>query len=268
MRKLLPAITLVLVFAACNRVPEQVIQPDEMAELMADVRVADAVIAVNPAQYNVPGTREALRQAVFDRHNVTKEQFDSSLVWYGHNMNLYQDIADKTIEILEARMAKVNGVVAEAALSVAGDSVDVWQRPTAMIVNSFSPSPYITFNLQSDRNWQRGDFFTWNAHLAVPPTDASWSITAEYSDGTTETVVASLDITELNRQSLTFFTDSTRTAVALSGWLRLGLNGDRPVVIDSLSLTRSRITMPNQPYRRMQRRVVPRIDPNDSTKTL
>ncbi|MGN0222941.1 MAG: DUF4296 domain-containing protein [Muribaculaceae bacterium] len=268
MRKLLPVIALAIVAAACNRVPDSVIQPDDMAELMADVRVADAVISVNQAQYAAPGTREALRDAVFARHGVTKEQFDSSLVWYGHNMNLYQDVADHTIEILEARLAKVNGVVAEAALSVAGDSVDVWQRPTALIVNSFSPSQYITFNLTADRNWERGDFFTWNARLAVPPTNAQWSMTTEYSDGTIETVIASLDVTELNRQSITFFTDTTRTAVALSGWLYLGVEGRRPCVVDSISLTRSRITMPNQPYRRMQRRVVPRLDPNDSTRTL
>ena len=267
MRKL-PLIVATLIAVACNRVPDTVIQPDDMAELMADVRVADAVIAVNQAQYNAPGTREALRQAVFDRHGITKEQFDSSLVWYGHNMNLYQDVADRTIEILEARMERVNGVVAEAALSVAGDSVDVWQRPSALIVNDFSPSQYITFNLAADRNWERGDFFTWNVRLAVPPVSASWSMTAEYSDGTVETVISSLDVTELNRQSMAFFTDTTRTAVALSGWLYLATEGHRPVVVDSLSLTRSRITMPNQPYRRMQRRIVPRIDPNDSTRTL
>lgn len=268
MRNLLAAIALAVVVMACNRVPDTVIQPDNMAELMADVRVADAVIAVNPTQYSAPGTREALRQAVFDRHGVTKEQFDSSLVWYGHNMNIYQDVADRTIEILEGRLERVNGVVAEAAMSVAGDSVDVWQRPSALIVNNFSPSQYITFNLTADRNWQRGDFFTWNARLAVPPVSATWSMTAEYSDGTIETVIASLDVTELNRQSITFFTDTTRTAVALSGWLYLGVEGRRPVVVDSLSLTRSRITMPNQPYRRMQRRLVPRLNPNDSTQTL
>ena len=268
MRKLLAAIALALVAAACHRVPDSVIQPDDMAELMADVRVADAVIAVNPSQYNAPGTREALRDAVFARHGVTKEQFDSSLVWYGHNIGVYQDVTDRSIEILEARLERVNGVVAEAALSVAGDSVDVWQRPSALTVNSFSPSQYITFNLSADRNWERGDFFTWNARLAVPPVSATWSMTAEYSDGTIETVISSLDVTELNRQSITFFTDTTRTAVALSGWLYLGMEGRRPVVVDSISLTRSRITMPNHPYRRMQRRLVPRLDPNDSTRTL
>ena len=268
MRKLLPAVALVLAFAACNRVPESVIQPDDMAELMADVRVADAVVAVNPAQYAVPGTREALRDAVFAKHGITKAQFDSSLVWYGHNMNIYQDVTDRSIEILEARLEQVNGQVAEAALSVAGDSVDIWQRPTALMLTDRSPSPYITFNLTADRNWERGDFFTWTAHLVVPPTEASWCITAEYTDGTVETVSANLDVADLNRQSLTFFTDSTRTASQLCGWLYLPAADRRPVVVDSLSLTRSRITMPNQPYRRMQRRVQPRRDPNDSTRTL
>lgn len=36
-----------LLVAACNRVPEHVIQPEPMARLMADVRVADAVVSVN-----------------------------------------------------------------------------------------------------------------------------------------------------------------------------------------------------------------------------
>ena len=54
-RKLIPFVLAALIAAtACNRVPSHVIQPDDMAEVLADMRMADAVITVHPSQYSQP----------------------------------------------------------------------------------------------------------------------------------------------------------------------------------------------------------------------
>lgn len=267
MNKLFKTVLVVLAVAAasCNRVPDGVIKPEAMARLMADIRVADAVVNVNGADYRNRASREALRKAVFDRHGVTEAEFDSSLVWYGHNIGRYQDVTDRSIEILEERLEIAGSKATEAAMSIAGDSVDVWEKPRVYTFNEKSPTHFLTFSLETDRNWESGDVYTWRARFVVPPTKADWAITAHYDDGVVEILQSSVKSSAPGKHEITFFTDSTRRADYISGWLEVEQPGHRPVVIDSVSLVRRRKFAPVG-GRRSQRRIVPKVEHADTTK--
>lgn len=257
----------VMALCGCNRVPDGVIQPEPMAQLMADMRVADAVVSVNSSDYRGPATREALRMAVFNRHGVTEAQFDSSLVWYGRNIGKYQEVNDRTIDILEGRLARAGSAASAAAMSIAGDSVDIWDSSRLFTVTRRSPSQFITFHLSPDRNWEAGDVYTWRARFAIPPASASWSITAEYDDGAVEIVNSTMLASAPGSHDLTLFTDSTRSARAISGWLRIEPDRMRPAIIDSISLIRRRRYTPVN-GRPSQRRIIPRPSIHaDSTTT-
>lgn len=242
--KSLPKICLLCVCAllyACNGVPRYVIQPDEMAELMADIRVADAVVAVNRNEFNEEYKQLALRNAVFERHGVTSEQFDTSLIWYGHNMSVYQDVTKKSISILEGRLKQVNALAAgEAAMSVSGDSVDIWDASRFYIFSDRGPSQYVVFEYDTDPNWEQGDVYTLRSRLITPAKYAQWNITAEYDDGAIETITSNVSLDNPARQELTLVTDSTRTATRISGWLNVEPVAARPAIVDSVSLMRRR----------------------------
>lgn len=266
MRRLLPYIALgaLTVSVACNRVPSDVIQPDEMAELMADVRVADAVINVNRADWANRASREALKAAIFERHGVTQAQFDSSLVWYGHNIGVYQDVTDRTIEILDKRLHEVGAQAAQAAMSVSGDSVDVWSGPVVYAFGEHTPSEFVTFGFEADQNMNPGDVYIWRARIVLPPREAEWSMTAEYEDGAVEVVQGSLSTAVPGRQELSFFSDSMRTVRYMSGWLRVRPLDNRPAVVDSVSLMRHRKFIPIG-GRRLQRKIEPKRDESQDT---
>lgn len=249
----------VVAFTACNRVPDEVIQPEAMAQLMADMRVADAVVSVNSREYPTRASKDALREAVLERHNVTTEQFDSSLVWYGHHIEKYQEVTDRSIEILQLRQAEV-GAMASAAMSVAGDSVEVWDAARYFNMSSRTPSRFLTFHYKSDRNWQPGDIYTWRVKFIVPPSSAQWAITTTYDDGSTEVASASLYVAAPGRQEISFFTDSTRVARTISGWLRVESDGIKPIIVDSVSLTRRRLDQNVGLHRGLQRLFKPRQD--------
>ena len=106
--KLFPGIVaLVAVSAllpACKGVPDHVIPPDEMSELLADRHIAEAVVDYNGPQWRTDSQRIALRDAVYLRHGVTQADVDTSLDWYGHNIGRYMEVYDRTIEILESRI--------------------------------------------------------------------------------------------------------------------------------------------------------------------
>ncbi len=266
MRKLpISLLALASVFMACNRVPDEVIQPEEMALLMADIRVADAVISVNSTDYRTPLSRQALKRAVFKRHNVTQAQFDTSLVWYGHNIGKYQEVTDRSIEILDERLQKAGSAATQAALSVAGDSVDVWDHPRSYRFNDKSATNYLTFDLEPDRNWADGDVYTWHARFSIAPESAQWTITAEYDDGAVEMIQSTIQVNKVGRQDITIFTDSTRRATHISGWLEIETNGKRPAIIDSVGLLRRRRYEPLANRRPIQRRIIPRQSNGDTT---
>lgn len=240
-RRLIPfALLLAVLVAACSSTPSGVIAPEAMARLMADIRMADAVVSVNAREYRTDSSRQVLRQAVFERNGVTAAEFDTSLVWYGHNLKQYQEVTDRTIEILEERLAAA-GSAGGVAVSVAGDSVDVWTAPVAYSVSGRSPSQYITFSLDSDPNWERGDVYIWRFKQVVPGNDGAWAITTEYDDGAIEVQNGQI-ISSNSRPEITFYTDSTRTARNINGWIHLTPAGHKPVEIDSVSLVRRRMS--------------------------
>lgn len=226
---------------ACKRVPSYVVQPDEMAELMADIRMGDAVISVQRGQYGSESKKLVLKNAILERHGVTPEQFDTSLIWYGKNIGIYQEITQKSIDILEKRLKEVNAMAAdEAAMSISGDSVDIWTDSKFYLVDRFSPSNYITFSFESDQNWESGDVYTLRSRVITPMQYAQWNLTATYDDGAIETITSNISLENPARQELTLVTDSTRNATRISGWINLEPSLGRPAILDSLSLMRRR----------------------------
>ena len=256
--KLIITLAVLLVSVACHRVPSYVIQPEEMAELMADVRMADAVVSVQNRDFPSEAHKIALKQAVLEKHGVTAEQFDTSLIWYGHNIGRYQEVTDESIEILEARLKEAGAKAAgEAAMSVSGDSVDIWSGPQALVFNHRSPSEFVEFSFSNDRNWERGDVYTFRAHVINPAKAGHWNITAEYDDGAVEMITSNISQTEPKRQEISLYTDSTRTATRISGWMRIQPDAHRPAILDSISLTRRHIVPGTSiPYRGQQRKIL------------
>lgn len=97
------------------------------------------------------------------------------------------EVYDKTIEILDHRLIETgNRIAAEAALSIAGDSVDVWPNARFITFNDIMPSRMATFSFSNDENWERGDSYTWRAKFFNNTENLCFTIVAEYTDGTVE----------------------------------------------------------------------------------
>ena len=112
MRRLPVFFLLLLALAACKKMPSDVIRPDKMSRILADLHTAGAVVEINSVSWQSDSSRRALRQAVYDRYDVSSEQVDSSLMWYGHNLKDYVEVYEKTLAILDERIAEAEKVVA------------------------------------------------------------------------------------------------------------------------------------------------------------
>jgi len=90
------------IFVGCR--PRGVLSNREMRDLLYDLHRCDGAVQV--AGYNYGHNQElaSYYQSVLDKHGVTQAQFDSSLVWFTDNPQIFNKIYPQVVARLQADM--------------------------------------------------------------------------------------------------------------------------------------------------------------------
>ena len=248
-------IFLPIIFAAtgCSKVPSHVIQPDDMADLMADIHIGESVIEVNRTIYYNDSLKQLLKQSIYEKHGVDQSKVDTSFDWYGHNISEYMSVYEKTIEILERRISETGNRIKAEMVSIAGDSVDVWGGAQFMKFNDLMPSPLLTFGLDKDNNMEKGDYYTWRAKFFNNLESTKWVIAVNYSDKNIEYQVS--DVLGDGWKELSFYTDSNRQVEHISGYLVSAPKTSASMWVDSIMLVRNRFSPEKYSLRYRQKKL-------------
>jgi hypothetical protein len=126
---------------------------------MIDVSLAEALISSNSTQYPDSVHKAAVFQSVFRKHNITETMYDSSLVWYGKNMDIYMQVLDMVLAEINARIRYMGDVQASAAPSSNQDSVDIWPRRDFLVLHSKALFNGVTFDITPDKVYTSGSSF-------------------------------------------------------------------------------------------------------------
>lgn len=243
MRNILLIIAALAVCAACSRTPDYVIPEERMANLMADIYLGDAVVENEVKNFGNDSLRKVLMQSIYAKHGVTREDVDTSLYWYGHNIQVYMEMCKRTEEILQARIdeAEQAGGKSDRAprrVSLDGDSVNLWTGVVSRRNSRELVSDFISFNISTDKNWERGDRYTLsvkglNTHRAV-----TLNMAVDYNDGTTEYRWFTGPAEGMNRLLLVL--DSAKVATSLYGTIHYAPSPKEVSYLDSITLVRTR----------------------------
>ena len=245
MRKLLYIIIVLVAVCSCKRTPDYVIKTEEMSALLADMHMAEAVVESNYGAYPSDSSRMVLKQAVLERHGVTPEQFDTSLVWYGHNIDKYLEAYDGAIALLKERQASA-GSASVMAMSIGGDSAEVWPGSRYMVMSERLPSQMVGFDFKRDDNFEQGDVYTFRIKvLDKPGAKVRWMMAADYADSHLEVLSLNISPQQSGWSEVTFVSDSTRMLDRIRGHFEVetddGVKTDE-IWVDSISLVRRRVT--------------------------
>ncbi len=230
-----------LLLFACGKTPRGVLSEKKMQAVLTDMQIAEAMIGVDYAAYRDSGYKEALYESVFRKHKVTQEVYDSSLVWYGKNLDIYMKMHDRIRTDLDVRIKELGDVQASAAPATRNDSVDIWPRRPYLTFKQEAFFNGVVFDLKPDRNYPSGSNFVlgmrvWGLHpgmeqypeirLSVEHPDTTLTVNTRITqDGYYETRLQSL---------------ATKQVKRVYGYIRLD-NADTDyyrVYADSLSLMR------------------------------
>lgn len=151
-----------LLFAACEvRYPKEIIQPDKMEALLYDyhlVQVMSTDIVGN--EYK----RKLYAEYVFDKHGVTKEEFDSSMVWYTRNPKHLYEIYSSLEEKLAAEVGDESVTVGKDAnlalsdsVAMEGDLVNLWRGPRLSLLSATPLMNRISYSFKADSTYYIGD---------------------------------------------------------------------------------------------------------------
>lgn len=234
-----------LLLAACSGRPSGVLGKEDMAQLLADIHIGESAIAANSRQFPTDSAKRAFLQSIYMKHGVTREEVDSSMSWYGYNMDKYMEVYDRTVEILEERLEKAQDLagssaegLTEVSTELEGDSVDVWPGIRTRRFATTMPNEIITFSLNSDRNWEKGDVYTLRTKIIDNHAPLYYSIAVDYSDGQREYISRTLNGDGWH--DMQFVLDSARTAQRVYGAISYQPRQGETVFIDSISLMRTR----------------------------
>lgn len=168
MNKYLRLLLLGTVFmgVACGKqIPDDIIQPSEMEELLYDYHLA--LTMGNDLSYSDRYKRESYKNYVFDKHGVTEAEFDSSMVWYTRNSTVLTDIyknLQKRYELAEEQMrSELNKRSGQITVSLSGDSVDVWSDRNLYWLTTSPLTNRLNFDLKADTTFHERDILVFEA---------------------------------------------------------------------------------------------------------
>lgn len=192
------AFLLLLVISCHVEIPEHVLQPEKMEEVLYDYHLTQSMgTTLGSADYK----EKLMYTHLFDKHNITKEQFDSSLVWYNrypkHMWKIYMNLEERMQQEIDfmggAKIMLDEGIAIEAAY-LESNIAELWtsHRVKMLKATALNNSLLFSFDTPKDSSFMVGDslVFSFNAmfvsedELSVKQ-EAFASIFLEYADRST-----------------------------------------------------------------------------------
>lgn len=221
-----------LLLSSCSKRPKNILSEDKMVAIMVDIQIAEAYDRSGNANEYLNGkNRELLGRGVLMHHGVTVEEMDSTLAWYGRNMDEYPKLYKKIDAELNKRQLKFARAAGETEKE--GSSADLWPYSRHYVLDDKSLTDGIIVNIPVS-DLALGDKLVWKM-IVEGATSKNMSLGVDYENGTS-------DIYRISNNGydkwveLTLQTDSTLAVNRIFAIAQFE-NPSQRVLIDSIQLT-------------------------------
>ncbi len=233
----------ILLSTGCSNRPKGILSEDKMVQVMVDLQIAEAYERNGDANGYLHGqNRELLGRGVLMEHGVSVEEMDSTIAWYGRNMDEYS----KLYKMIDAELNKRQLKYARAAgeSDNVGSLADLWPYSRHYVIDKNSLTNGLIVNIPVTE-LAPGDKLTWKM-IVEGASSRNMTLGVDYEDGSSEIYkVANKGYdkwVEVNLQ-----TDSTHTVDKIFAIADFDIPTSR-VLIDSIQLYHTPLN--HEEYRR------------------
>lgn len=240
---------------ACSKTPGYVISESEMVDLMTDMHKAEAYVEQNSQDFNSDSLRRTAKQSVLAKHGFTSEDFDTSLVWYAHHVELYVDVYERVLTKLEEEQRQLDAATGNATASESsrgrahgrrrgynsyGDTADIWTKARQLMLTPNFGHSTIPFDYPSNTETREGDRYALRFKSLCHGADVKVILMVDYTDAST-----SITTSRANRDGwneITVQGDSTRKIRRCYGLIDMHTRPGEVAFIDSVMLLRTHLS--------------------------
>ena len=188
---------------------------DEMTDVLYDLQLVQSLAQIRTTEYSTPEQKDALLEGVLQKHGITKETLDSSIVWYSDRMDIFIRINDSVTSRLKHQSDVYEKLFAEQQ-----------ERENIKQVSDF-PSyyyltpvcPYFKFNLDSTKITENNISSLKNMSFDVLGLSKDVKLQSEFYYEYTDTTVFQSNNISVATNKLNFETLSGRKLVNFSGYV-------------------------------------------------
>lgn len=160
MKKILYFIFILALCIACDKQSDHILTRGKMEDVLYDYHLAQGLLE----QLTID-EREKMAQAyidaVFEKHNITEADFDSSMVYYNRHANdlkkIYQNIKDRYAEKNQELALLTGNSEMTNTYSQNGDTTNIWNSTKLTMLQGKDGVNYETFNIPADTSFYKQD---------------------------------------------------------------------------------------------------------------
>lgn len=194
---------LVLLSACTPKVPKEYIQPDDMEDILYDYFVSQGIVRQEGLE-NADYRKELYFEAVLKKYDLTRAEFDSSLVYYytrsDRFIKVWKNVQERLGEAAIKYGASAGEVETFTVNALTGDTANIWNGAASQVLVPYAPYNRLQFRLQADTAFHKGDRFmlAWNSDFLYQSgsKDAVAYMAVKYDNDSIVSVVSHFSVSE------------------------------------------------------------------------
>ena len=226
--------SLAILTSGCSDRPKNILGEDKMVAVMVDLQIAEAYDRSGDSHEYLQGkNRELLGRGILMQHGVTVEEMDSTLAWYGRNMDEYAKLYKKIDVELNKRQLTYAKAAGESDNEIS--SADLWPYSRHFLFDNRALTNGIIVNIPVTE-LAPGDKLTWKM-IVEGSSSRNLTLGVDYENGTSDIYKVSNKMFD-KWVELSLQTDSTLTVNRIFAVADFG-NPDNRIIVDSIQMTYS-----------------------------
>ncbi len=156
---LIALVVAVLMVSCKPSVPSEYIQKGKMENILFDYHLAKVMFEQEGKNDSL--TLLAYQESIFEKYDVTRADFDSSMVYYSRHMQLlheiYEHLGDRLSKELVAQGGVASGMGQYGDEIAGADTASIWKGDRSIALTPFPISNSYSFEAKADTSFHKGD---------------------------------------------------------------------------------------------------------------